>query len=265
MLLLNGIDLQSYPYDFYIYGGFELSKSLMKSDMYSHGTYLSRSKIEERSFTIRGFINSDNKETEFQEIENAEDILKKELFKDGLKQFSFIRGGRIVSIFAEVENISNSYDDSIAYEINLIACDPYLYGEEIELNINLYRSGITFPLKFPFKFGESSNVTNIINNEGTEMTYPVIEIKGPCISPSISNVTTKEGLTFNGLELFANDTLVIDNRPRTRSIKINGTNRIDLKNGSWISCKSGLNEFSFSAISSTDESLCKIRLQSRWI
>lgn len=253
---LGGLELRNDTYMFNLTGLFDHEKTSFESDLYSDGSFNPRSKINAKKMALMGYIKVDNFSTHM--------TLNKVLKNRNKQELKIqIQDNIILKTDIFVESISS--DDNNIKTCQLIAYDPYLYGDEIELNINLYRSGITFPLKLPVKFGESGNITNVINNEGTEITYPVIEIKGPCKNPSISNITTKEGLTFNGLELFANDTLVIDNRPRTRSIKINGTNRIDLKNGSWISCETGLNEFRFNKISSTDESLCKVKLQSRWI
>lgn len=253
---LGGLELKSESYMFSLSGLFDHEKTMHEAELYSDGSFIASSKVNAKKMALTGYI----KNNDF----NSHVALNK-VFRNKSKQELrvVINDSIVLTSYVVVESISSN-DENIK-TCQLVAHDPYIYGDEMELNINSYHSGVSFPLSLPVRFGNDSKVENILNNDGTEVSYPIIEIKGPCVNPSISNITTNERLTFNGLELFVDDTLVIDNRPRTRSIKINGDNRIDLKNGSWISCSTGLNEFRFNKISSTDESLCKVRLKSRWL
>ncbi|HSQ87278.1 phage distal tail protein, partial [Romboutsia sp.] len=133
------------------------------------------------------------------------------------------------------------------------------------LNINETKGvGVKFPLQFPVKFEGGESFERYITNIGNVTSYPVITIAGPCADFIIKNETTGEKLDFTGLELLDGDVLVIDNRPKSRGIYLNSTNRIDLKLGNWISCNIGQNYFTFSRVSNSSNNLCTIEFQSRW-
>lgn len=81
--------------------------------------------------------------------------------------------------------------------------------------------GFASPLTSPL----TSDAVNIgalnVTNLGTIPAWPVFTITGPCVNPSILNVTTGEGLYLT-TELVAGETLTLDSDPRRRTIKADG-------------------------------------------
>jgi hypothetical protein len=65
--------------------------------------------------------------------------------------------------------------------------------------------------------------------------------------------------------LIDTDILIIDSRPTIRGIYLNGIKRMDLKNGSWLTCIPGDNIFNFQRISFQSKKHCTVGLQGRWI
>jgi len=95
------------------------------------------------------------------------------------------------------------------------ATDPYFYSAPtISTTIGLPTPGIgfTFPLTFNWSFGggTSANMATI-TNAGNVACWPVLVITGPCVNPTVSNLTVTGApeLQFN-VTLNAGDQLVVD-------------------------------------------------------
>lgn len=95
------------------------------------------------------------------------------------------------------------------------ATDPYFYSAPTQtatMGLPTQVSGLTFPLSFPLGFGGAVTGNQAtVTNYGDVPCWPVLEITGPCINPSVSNLTTTGGpsVQFN-IELLAGDTLIVD-------------------------------------------------------
>lgn len=81
--------------------------------------------------------------------------------------------------------------------------------------------GLAFPLVYPLDFGTPGSTGNIeADNTGDAPTHPNFAIKGPCSSPSITNIGTGALLEYD-LALSSTDTLYIDTNQGT--VTLNGT------------------------------------------
>lgn len=99
--------------------------------------------------------------------------------------------------------------------IGFEATDPYFYSAPtVATTIGLPTPGIgfTFPITFNWSFGggSSANMASI-TNAGNVPCWPVLVITGPCLNPTVSNltVTGNPTLSFNAT-LNAGDMLIVD-------------------------------------------------------
>ena len=192
--------------------------------------------------------------------------MKQVLLKKGLKKLSVTIDSLQFYVMIDLENWGCDELNPEFIACQLVSPEPYLYALNDQI-INLgatSNNGIAFPLTFPINFGALTGGIGTISNIGNTMAYPVITVIGSCSNLVITNVTTSETMSLN-VNLGATDILIIDNRPKTRSITLNGANRIDLKVGDWLSCVVGDNQFSFSRNSIELKKHCTIDLRPRWI
>jgi Mrp family chromosome partitioning ATPase len=88
---------------------------------------------------------------------------------------------------------------------------------------------------------------------------------GTCSNITVGNTTTGESISIDA-SLGADDTLVIDCRPATRDVTLNGTSNLALKTtAGWISCDPGDNTMTFTRNSLEAVEHCSISLYARWI
>ena len=112
--------------------------------------------------------------------------------------------------------------------------------------------GLEFPVSFPFMFGETETSGSLVSavNGGTYESFPTVRIRGPVVSPSITNVTADMTLLFTGLTIGADDVLVVDLENRT--VLLNGTSSrysfLDDSAG-WWALAPGVNEIRFGGTS----------------
>ena len=254
----DGVDLISSQSKFYIDGLLDIEKEITINETYDGYSYNS-SKIKSKKLALNGYLfdTSFSFLSKLNSLFSANRLHKISLNIDYLGE---------VYCYAEIENVVKP-KESRKMSIKLIMVEPYLYSiNPIELSLGtVSNNGIVFPLTFPVTFGTTTGAEAIINNIGNTTAYPVITVVGACSNISVTNQTTNESMNLN-VNLGANDVLVIDNRPSTRSIWLNGTKRMDLKSsGGWISCISGDNTFIFQRVSNEIKQHCTINLQSRYI
>lgn len=257
-ITLDGLDLMSGDYYFVLTGLFDFNKNITTNDLYIDGQSYNSSKVNEKALLLSGAIYTNDI--------NKKLALNKILASNKLKKLivSTIELGEIYCM-VEVKNRAVG-GSPIIITAQLTMPDPYLYSVDYKI-INLgaiSNSGLTFPLKFPISFGDITGGMGIITNAGNAVAYPVVTITGTCSNITINNTTTGESMSLD-IALTDADTLVIDCRPDSRGIYLNGNKRMDLKNGSWFSCPPGDNVFTFQRTSLQTKQHCSIELQSRWI
>lgn len=99
--------------------------------------------------------------------------------------------------------------------IQFEATDPYLYGAPtLQPSVGLPgpSGGFGFPITFPLSFGGSATPNQVsVVNAGDVPCWPVLVITGPCLNPSVSNLSIAGNPTITfGIQLNAGDTLVVD-------------------------------------------------------
>jgi phage-related protein len=257
----NGLDLISDDYFFNILGLFDIEKDITTNDMYTDGDNFGGSKIKSKKLVLNGIINAWSSTVVL--------ALNRAIAAKGLKELR-VTIPQIGVLTGNVEVASRLMGDtSVKVSMQLIMTDPYLYAETAEV-ITLgpvQSSGLSESFTEPIVFGPVTGGSGIIINRGIVESYPIISVIGECSAVELRNITTGENMTLN-ISLADGDTLVIDNNPVTRSIKVNGINRMDLKVAAddWFTCVPGDNEFTFNRSSLQSEvKHCSISLQSRWI
>lgn len=256
-IMLDGLELKSDKYSFTLSNIFDFDKSYSSSDTYSNGKVYASSKVEDKKILLNGYVKGDI--TDFLALNkmlNRKDLLTLKVAIEGFKTLE----AKVL-----IGNKGISTDGVNAFSCELIAFDPYLYGDKssVEFGIETYE-GMKFPIKFPIAWnGVSHTIKALINNGNTE-SYPIITITGPCSNIVISNITTGEAIWIN-VVLTQYDVLVIDNTEENRGIYLNGKRNIELKNGNWLECIEGVNSFSVFYQSNSNNKLVKIEMIERFI
>ena len=230
------------------------------SDLYYHGSYSGSSKINSKTFTLVVSTKADN------------DI------KSALQLSYLVRAGE-VSIIVDIEGIgeieckakkeSIVTDEFRTMTITFKMCDPYLYKKDFkELTLEkAIEGGWKFPpsaFRVPENWTYTERVIGNIGeaiNEGYATVYPIIQIEGQGSNFKVKNETTGEQLNLDIL-IESGDVLYIDCNPRSRSVKVNETSKIQYKSGSYISLVNGSNQIK---IDYDGECAVYIRWKEAWI
>lgn len=242
-----------------IEGLFDFEKTNDYADVITDGQIFHNSKVNSKKLVINAFtrrINDVSSHLKLNSVLSRKSI-KLQVEVDGL--------GRLET-FVNVESKATSNELGGAISINLIAADPYLYGSDKVIKLGKKEgSGVKVPLKFPFIIGDINARQGFLLNDGTSTGYPVITITGPCDKFTLVNKSTNQ---TNTLELFlkVTDTLIIDCRPKSRSIKLNGVQKY-IKNFDFYRCEPGSNDFEFLqfGVNTSDYLNCKIEFQERYL
>ena len=253
---INGLNIKNADFLCWVSTFGNLDRDIKTNETYSDGVTYNRSKTSERKFLLNGFI---------KDRANI-DALKQILFSNKLKVLTVgIAGMPTVTLLCDLLSFTEDANVVGIISAQMIAPDPYLYSVDTSVVTlgALSNNSLVFPFTFPITFGDVTGGQGTVTNSGNALGYPVITIIGTCSNLIITNTTTGESMTVN-ISLGATDVLVIDNNPRTRSITLNGINRMDLKVGNWITCPPGDNVFSFSRNSLEMKNHCSISLTSRW-
>lgn len=152
---------------------------------------------------------------------------------------------------AEVAKVLNPYTHKIhTFLIELIAPDWRLYSQTEKSNDigqTIIKGGAMIPAEIPMAIVPSTSVstdlTNIITNDGNEKTDPVFTIHGPGTGFIVGNVTTGEEFTLGAT---LTDTDEVEINVRNRTVLKNGiTNLYGDFTGDFWSVIPGQNELRF--------------------
>lgn len=125
----------------------------------------------------------------------------------------------------------------VTFTIPLEAPDPRKYATVVNVvTVNAAppnpTMGVTFPLAFPLTFpAQSPGGSVAVTNNGNFETRPTLTITGPISSPVVTNVTTDQAVSWNGLTVPAGNALVIDTLNMQASL--NGSYRPADPMSSW--------------------------------
>lgn len=152
---------------------------------------------------------------------------------------------------AEVVKVINPYTHKIhTYLIEMIAPDWRFYSQDLHSQVvgqTITEGGTSIPASIPMSMPSptslSSTVTNIITNEGNEITDPILTISGPGTNFTLRNETLEKQIVFTYV-LSEGDVVVIDVKRRTAVL--NGiTNVYQYLAGDFWSLIPGENELRF--------------------
>lgn len=254
---IDGLDLLSGDYFFWVSNLGNLDRDVVLNNLYSNGASFNRSKTVERKFLLNGQCKT----------KAALNILKQKLFTDELKKLTVQTDStEVVYLMCDMSNLAEDNGAPGIISCQMVAPDPYMYAhtpDTVSLGAEADAT-LTFPRTFPIVFGDITGASGTVTNEGNAIAYPKVTIIGTCDTLTVTNTTTGESITC-AISLDADDVLIIDSRPEVRGIYLNGAKRMDLKNGSWLSCAIGDNVFTFSRNSLESKQHCTIELESRWM
>ena len=123
-------------------------------------------------------------------------------------------------------NVTEDYRRFQQFTLEFFAADPYFYRDLEILHVSLpFESRITLRDGLLFGAGHVLGETTgegygIVKNIGSESILPVIKTKRINGDFQIMNETTNQRLILNDIITTSDQTLVIDTRPSTKSIKI---------------------------------------------
>ena len=257
-IILDGVQL--YPSDTYsatVSGVFDFDKTVILSDTVTDGNVFGYSKINPKTINLNIMVKNRNDIQSHLRINNllAKKTLKLTLEYDNLG---------IIQNNVTVTSKSTSDDFDGVVSIVATAYDPYFYTQEEYLYLGVvFSDGLTFPTTFPVNFGGGiTGGTGKITNKGFVDAYPVITILGSCNNFSLTNETTGQTNVFS-YELGVNDKLVIDCRPATLGITLNGVKQSNT-DITFYRCVSGDNVWTFTRDTPVESvKNCKIALQSK--
>lgn len=158
-----------------------------------------------------------------------------------------------ISVIATVENPYIETNNTKSIELGVIKNGGVFIGKQ---NSN-------FPMVFDTKI--TGNKGAVFNN-CICTCYSIIQVIGSCSNIDIFNETTGERMKID-ITLGSRDTLIIDSRPSTRGIYLNGIPQPQLKNGNWIRVIEGENIFIFNRTATDNDTTkhCKVMFKERWI
>jgi hypothetical protein len=113
---------------------------------------------------------------------------------------------------------------NVQIPVQFTATDPLVYDSVLStagpVGLPSPTAGLHFPVTFPVTFGSSTGGSMLVTNSGTETTYPVFTITGPCTNPRLQLDDVGPGFACN-ISLAATDVLTID--MANHLITLNGT------------------------------------------
>lgn len=115
----------------------------------------------------------------------------------------------LVPFTAQFQCADNTWYSDVLYSIILTTVPSFL-------------GTLTPPLTPPYQLSATLNYqANVIANTGSLPTWPVFTFHGPITNPAVSYVNTPVAIGYQGT-LGGSDVLVIDTRPWSRGVTLNG-------------------------------------------
>jgi hypothetical protein len=142
------------------------------------------------------------------------------------------------------------------YKLSLIAPDPNIYdnssGGALSTTVPLTaQGGLRWPITWPIQWLGGSGATTVTNT-GNVAIYPKIVLTNVMTNPTITNSTTGQFFTLQGLTTVAGDVVTIDMLNRT--VLLNGGSVLAYmtSTSSWWPLLPGGNSISLTTVSSGD-------------
>lgn len=230
------------------YEGFEFADVRNSIDNVAgdYGAVYVNSKYGRRRLAVRGeFLGGD--------IFNQRRLLNRALRQTGtIKLLKFTTyDDLLLQCEAELAKLVNPYTHKIhGFMIEFAAPDWRFYAQELQshdIGQTIIRGGASIPATIPMSIAQptsvSTELSNIITNNGNEQTDPIFTISGPGTGFTIGNVTADKEFFLNAT-LVEGDEVIIDVKRRT-VVKNGVTNLYSNFSGDFWSVLPGQNELRF--------------------
>lgn len=255
----NGVELNDGFFSSDLLNAFNADKDLVLNDLLGDGQAWGSSKVADRKLVLNIVAGAYNLAKLMQ--------LNKMVRGNQLKPMVIDTDiGQLIG-YAEVTSFAWSDDSPLIISAQLTMPDPCWYAAEptsVALGAT-YNTAKTYPYTYPRAYGAATGGEGALVNDGNADAYPVITVAGTCSNITVANETTGENISVSPA-LAEDDELVIDCRPDTCGIYLNGIADIRLKTiPGWIHCPPGNNTFVFSRNSLQNKKHCIVQLRSRWI
>lgn len=152
-----------------------------------------------------------------------------------------------------------------AFAFTLRSPDAVLYGiaERSQAILPVVGTGgFSFPFSFPLSFAGASSPGDLVVNDGTASTWPVLRIYGPITNPVVENLSSGERLVF-ATTVAAGTFLEVDSAARTITLGGDPTQRryssLNRSASSWWPLYPGANAIRLLASTSAAPARLEIR------
>ncbi|MEB0288677.1 phage tail family protein, partial [Cryobacterium sp. 10S3] len=143
------------------------------------------------------------------------------------------------------------------FNLTLIAPDPTIYdnsagGLQTASLVPVTGGGVTWPIAWTPVVWAPGGLPTTITNTGNLATYPMITLTGPATNPTITNISTGQFFSIQGLTTTGTDVIVIDMLNRT--VLLNGGPILTYVTvtSSWFPLLSGSNSIKLTTGNSLD-------------
>ena len=129
------------------------------------------------------------------------------LYNEPVPKVAYVRrSGKLTEAYPTLADVT--------FTIGLVAPDPRKYGSQVN-SVSVpggsTGAGLVFPVVFPVTFPAAPPAGVVtVTNAGNFETRPQVQVTGPVTSPSLTNVTTGQTVTWTGLVVPANGYLLVD-------------------------------------------------------
>jgi hypothetical protein len=192
--------------------------------------------------------------------------LNRAIASNGLKPLVVTTPLGVLTAKVEVQSRITG-DSARLVSLTLTMPDPYWCAQtakSVQLG-STSNTALVLPAVLPWTLGSLTGGAGTITNDGNADAYPVITVVGTCSNISVTNQTTGENVGVSAA-LSDNDELVVDCRPATCGVYLNGVADIGLKTSpGWMRCVPGDNQIVFTRNSLQDKKHCTVELNERWI
>lgn len=157
-------------------------------------------------------------------------------------------------------SIADDTDVASLWQAELKCPDPRRYGVDRQQSLTLpvLAGGVRFPLRFPLRFGGSTTFGDAdVVNDGNMPAPAKVTFTGPLTTPSITNVTTGQSVTYNDT-LADGETVVLYLRyPMLALLQgtANRTGKISTGGGGIWAIKPGTNSLAFRSVAGSGTAL----------
>lgn len=154
------------------------------------------------------------------------------------------------------------------YKLSLVAPDVNIYDNSAggALSATLPRAtsgGFAWPITWPIVWNPGSTATDIVNT-GSVVVYPMFTLTGIMTNPTITNQTTGQFYTLQGLTTAATDVVTIDMKNRAVLLNDGSILPYMTSTSTWLALMTGDNSMTLQTTSSSDTVTCRVSWQAAY-